>query len=158
MSEGTQVAGRLQQTIPSGLVLLLAIWITVISFDVEDPGPFLFPRLIAVAMLALAAFSFQRALRGRSRTGTGLDREVLRNIAPGVALMLVYVFFVAEFLGFYAASFVAFLALYALYDPHGHGDLATWLRRLGISAGFIVVMYGLFALVLKVQTPKGILI
>lgn len=158
MSEGPQVAGRLQQTIPSGLVLLLAIWITVISFDVEDPGPFLFPRLIALAMLALAAFSFQRALRGRSRTGTGLDRELLRNIAPGIALMLVYVFFAAEFLGFYVASFIAFLLLYTLYDPHGHADLSTWIRRLGISAGFIAVMYGLFALVLKVQAPQGILL
>lgn len=158
MSQGPQVAGRLQQTIPSGLVLLLAIWITIISFDVEDPGPFLFPRLIALAMLALAAFSFQRALRGRSRTGTGLDRELLRNIAPGVALMLVYIFFAAEYLGFYVASFFAFLLLYTLYDPHGHADLATWIRRLGISVGFIAVMYGLFALVLKVQAPLGILI
>ena len=157
MTDGNQVAGRLQQTIPTGLVLLLAIWITVISFNVEDPGPFLFPRLIAVVMVVLAALSFQRALRGKSRTGTGLDRHLLRNIAPGVGLMLVYVFFVAEYLGFYVASFVAFLALYTLYDPHGHADLTTWLRRLCVSVGFIAVMYGLFALVLKVQTPTGIL-
>ena len=158
MTDQNQVAGRLQQTVPTGLVLLLAIWITFVSFDVDDPGPFLFPRLIALAMLALAALSFQRALRGKSRTGTGLDRDLLRNVAPGVGLMLVYVFFVAEALGFYAASFVAFLLLYTLYDPQGHGDLKTWVRRLSVSAGFIAVMYGLFALVLRVQTPKGILL
>ena len=158
MSDQTHVAGRLQQTVPSGLVLLLAIWITVASFNVDDPGPYLFPRIIAVAMLVLALISFQRAFRGKSRTGVGLDLEVLRNLAPGVAIMLVYVVFAAEFLGFYLGSFVAFLMLYALYDPQGHGEAQSWVRRVIISAGFIPVMYLLFALVLKVQTPRGILL
>ena len=114
--------------------------------------------LIYVAMLVLALISFQRAFRGKSRTGVGLDFEVLRNLAPGVAIMLVYVIFAAEFLGFYLGSFVAFLVLYALYDPQGHGDPQSWIRRAIISAGFITVMYLLFALVLKVQTPRGLLI
>ena len=72
--------------------------------------------------------------------------------------MLVYVIFAAEFLGFYLGSFVAFLMLYALYDPQGHGEAQRWVRRVIISAGFITVMYLLFALVLKVQTPRGILL
>ncbi len=158
MTERNEVAGRLQQAVPSGLVLLLAVWIAFVSFNVDDPGPYLFPRLVAIAMLALAAISFQRALRGKSRTGVGMDRRVLINLAPGVILMLVYVFFVAEYLGFYVGSFISFSLLCTIYDPHRYTDLRAWIRRLGISVGFIAVMYVLFALVLKVQTPRGIFI
>jgi len=158
MTERNEVAGRLQQAVPSGIVLLLAIWIAFVSFNVDDPGPYLFPRLVAVTMLGLAAISFQRALRGKSRTGAGLDRQVLINLAPGVILMTVYVFFLAEFLGFYVGSFISFLLLCTIYDPHRYTDLNAWIRRLGISVGFIAVMYVLFSLVLKVQTPRGIFI
>ncbi len=158
MTERNEVAGRLQQAVPSGLVLLLAIWIAFVSFDVDDPGPYLFPRLIAITMLVLAAISFQRALRGKSRTGVGLDSRVLVNLAPGVVLMLIYVFFIAEFLGFYVGSLISFLLLCTIYDPHRYTDLKAWIRRLGVSVGFIAVMYVLFALVLKVQTPRGIFI
>lgn len=158
MTEQNKTAGRLQQAIPSGLVLLLAIWIAFVSFNVADPGPYLFPRLIAVTMLVLASISFQRALRGKSRTGVGLDRRVLVNLAPGVILMLVYVFFLAEFLGFYVSSLISFLLLCTIYDPHRFTDSRAWIKRLGISVGFIAVIYVLFALVLKVQTPRGIFI
>lgn len=158
MTQHHDVAGRVQQTIPSGIVLLLAIWITFVSFNVDEARPYLFPRLIAVALLVLAAISFQRALRGKSRTGSGLDRQVVLNLIPGVVVMLVYVFYLAEFLGFYAASFAAFLVLYTLYDPNELTDARNWMHRLVISAGFMAVMYGLFALLLKVQTPRGILI
>ena len=157
MSGGGQTAGRRQQVVPAGIVLLLALWVTYVSFDVSDPEPYLFPRLIALAMLGLAAAAFLRALRGRNRTGSGLDGNLLREITPGLALMAFYVFLVAEWLGFYAASALAFLALYALYDPASHAAPRVWARRLAVTAGFMLVLYGVFALLLRVQTPRGLL-
>ena len=156
MSDGAQSAGRRQQVVPAG-ILLLALWVTYVSFDVSDPQPYLFPRLIALAMLGLAALAFLRALRGRDRTSSGLDPKLLREIAPGLALMALYIFLAAEWLGFYAASTLAFLALYSLYDPASHAAPRVWARRLAVTAGFMLVLYGVFALLLRVQTPRGLL-
>ncbi len=157
MSDGAQSAGRRQQVVPAGILLLLALWVTYVSFDVSDPQPYLFPRLIALAMLGLAALAFLRALRGRDRTSSGLDPKLLREIAPGLALMALYIFLAAEWLGFYAASTLAFLALYSLYDPASHAAPRVWARRLAVTAGFMLVLYGVFALLLRVQTPRGLL-
>jgi tripartite-type tricarboxylate transporter receptor subunit TctC len=40
-----------------------------------------------------------------------------------------YVFFAARWLGFYTASLVTFVAIYALYDPAPHTALTSWLKR-----------------------------
>ena len=158
MSAESRTAGRLQQAIPAGIVLLLALWVTYVSFDVKDPEPYLFPRLITIAMLGLAALAFLRALRGRNRTGGGLDRETLTGIAPGLAVMLLYVFLLAEWLGFYAASSLAFLAIFSLYDPASHAAPRVWAKRLVITAGCMILLYCVFALLLRVQTPRGLLL
>jgi len=72
-------------------------------------------------------------------------------------LMILYAFGVAEWLGFYAASGLVFFALYALYDPRSH-SLRAWAGRLSITVGFMVVLYCVFALGLRVQTPRGLLL
>jgi len=150
------VANRWQQSVPAALVLALADWVTYVSFNVEDPEPYLFPRLVAVLLLGLSAFAFIRAVTGGSQTGSGIDGRTLMNVLPGIALMFVLVFWLADWLGFYVASAAAFLALYTLYDPAPHSDPRIWGKRIVITLGFMAVMYGLFALVLKVQTPRGI--
>lgn len=157
MSAMSKVAGRWQQAIPASVVLALAVWVSFVSFNVRDPEPYLFPRLISLAMLGLSGVAFWRALRGGNRTGAGIDGRTMLNITPGVVLMIIYVFVLAERLGFYASSCVVFLSLYALYDPNPH-SVRVWGRRLVITAGFMVVLYLIFALVLRVQTPRGILI
>jgi len=74
---------------------------------------------------------------------------------PGVVMMTFFILFAAKYFGFYAASFVAFLSVYALYDPASHLSIASWVKRLLVTSGFMLVIYGLFALLLKVQTPRG---
>jgi len=68
----------------------------------------------------------------------------------------VYVFLAAKWLGFYVASWIAFAAIYALYDPAPHSSGAAWARRIFIPAGFMAMIYLLFNTLLKVQTPRGI--
>ncbi|MDG1425628.1 MAG: tripartite tricarboxylate transporter TctB family protein, partial [Paracoccaceae bacterium] len=46
--------------------------------------------------------------------------------------------------------------LLSLYDPGSHTEIRTWVKRLIITAVFMVVMYGLFAKLLKVYTPREI--
>ena len=151
------VAGRLQQSVAALVILAVGGWITIVSFDVEDPQPYLFPQLFSGIMVALSLMALLRAVRGRNRTGAGISVQQFLNIAAGLAVMLVYVFALAEWLGFYSAAFLAMLTVYSLYDPQPHGKVRTWAVRLAVTVGFVAVIYAVFALGLKVQTPQGIL-
>lgn len=148
---------RTQHILASGLVALVGIWVAWLSFTGEPARAFLFPRIISVVFVALALWTFGKALLGKTKVGPGLSRIATLNILPGIVVMLIYVFWAAQTLGFYTASTIAFFILLSLYDPAPHGEARTWVKRVLITAGFLAVMYGLFALLLGVFTPREIL-
>ena len=148
---------RMQHIIPSGVVAAVAVWVTYISYTQQPAEAFLFPRLIATVFVVLALWTFGKALLGKSRVGDGINWTMMRNIAPGLGVLVVYAFWAAKGLGFYTASGIAFFILLSIYDPAPHSEARSWVRRALITAGFVTVMYGLFALVLNVFTPKEIL-
>ncbi len=156
MSQQDQVAGRFQQCLPVLATLALGLWIAYESFTVEDPQPYLFPQLISVAMIGLSAAALFRAIRGANRTGVGIPLDLLLRIAPGIAVILAYVLVLAPQLGFYTGSAIGFITLYSLYDPNPHLSVRTWFTRIAITAGFMLVIYLVFALALQVQTPRGL--
>jgi len=41
-------------------------------------------------------------------------------------------------------------------DPASHTDIKSWIKRLLVTSGFMAVIYALFTLLLKVQTPRGL--
>jgi len=154
MSElGSSVAippSRMAHTVPAVLVLGL------VSFTREPAGAFLFPRLISAVMLTLAAWNFIRAVRGLSKVGSGIAGSTWLTILPGIALMALFVFFAAKYFGFYVASTGAFFLLFSGYDPASHLALSSWLKRVVVTCFFMGIVYALFALLLKVQTPRGL--
>jgi len=79
------------------------------------------------------------------------------NLAPGLAVSLIYIFWAAKGLVFYTATTGAFFILLSLYDPAPHGEVKTWIKRAVITAVFSTVMYLLFAQLLNVLTPKEVL-
>ncbi|MFP3920676.1 MAG: tripartite tricarboxylate transporter TctB family protein [Dichotomicrobium sp.] len=146
---------RLQHLLPNTLITGLAAFVTWLSFTQEPAAAYLFPRLISVFMLVMAVWSLGRAVLGMSRVGTGLSAQTALNLAPGVALILIYVFWAAKTLGFYTASTAAFLLLFTIYDPAPIISLRGWIKRIVITAGFMAVIYALFTVLLKVQVPRG---
>lgn len=150
-------ASRLQHTISSGVILLVATLVTYISFTQQPAEAFLFPRLISIFFISLAAWNFFRAVTGVAKVGVGLDGTEFKNILPGLLVMLVFVFFAAKIIGFYLSSSIAFMTIFTLYDPSLLNDRKAWVKRLIVTVCFMAVMYCLFALLLKVQTPSGIL-
>ena len=156
MNDHQDASQRLQQIIPPGIVVAFSLWIAFVSFNVDDPQPYLFPRLISIALVGLSVLALIRAFLGKDNVGEGFTGTKLKNVAAGVAVMVLFVFFLAEFLGFYTASALTFLVIVSLYDPASHFEIRTWLKRFGVMIGFTAVMYGLFTLLLKVQIPKGL--
>lgn len=147
---------RVQHIFASGVVAAVGIVVTYISYTQEPAAAFLFPRMISTAFAVLALWTFGKAVLGRTKVGRGLSREALRNIMPGLLVALVYVFWAAPALGFYTASTIVFFILLSLYDPAPHSEVRTWVKRALITAGFLAVMYGLFAMLLNVFTPREI--
>lgn len=148
---------RAQHIIPSGIIFAVGCWIAWISYTQQPAEAFLFPRLISSVFVVLAGWTFGKALMGLSRVGTGVSRTMIINLVPGLVVALIYVFWAAKTFGFYTATTVAFFILLSLYDPAPHNEARSWIKRAVITAGFITVMYGLFALLLKVYTPREIL-
>ena len=147
---------RTRHIIASGLVAAVGIWVAFVSYTQEPAAAFLFPRLISTVFVILALWTFAKAIMGRTRVGNGLNAEAMRNIVPGLIVAIVYVYWAASALGFYTASAIAFFILVSLYDPAPHGALKSWIKRILITAGFVAVMYGLFAELLSVFTPREI--
>lgn len=148
---------RTQHIVPSGIIFAVGCWIAWISYTQQPAEAFLFPRLISSVFVVLAGWTFGKALMGLSRVGTGVSRTMIVNLVPGLVVALIYIFWAAKTFGFYTATTVAFFILLSLYDPAPHKEARSWIKRALITAGFIAVMYGLFAMLLNVYTPREIL-
>lgn len=147
---------RSQHIAASGVIATIGVTVAYISFTQEPADAFLFPRLISSVFAVLAIWTFLKAVMGRTKAGNGLSSEAMKNLAPGLIVMVIYVFWAAKSLGFYTATAIAFFILLSLYDPAPHGEIKSWGKRMLITAGFMVVMYGLFAQLLYVFTPREI--
>lgn len=151
-------ASRTQHFAAAALVLVVAISVTWLSFTQEPVEAFLFPRLISVIFTLLAAWNFVRAATGMAKVGTGLVAVHAINVWPGLLVMLIYALFAAKAFGFYVSSVLTFLIIYTLYDPTPILNSRGWARRITVTILFMIVIYGLFALLLRVQTPRGLFI
>lgn len=148
---------RVQHIVASGIIAAVGSWVTWVSYTQQPAEAFLFPRLISTVFVVLALWTFLKALMGWTKVGHGLSTYDFANLLPGLVIALVYVFWLAKALGFYTAGAIAFFVLLSYYDPAPHRELKTWIRRVIITACYVAVMYGLFAKLLKVYTPREIL-
>ncbi|MGJ5617769.1 tripartite tricarboxylate transporter TctB family protein [Sulfitobacter sp. MF3-043] len=147
---------RIQHILASGFVAAVGVWVTYISYTQQPSEAFLFPRLIATIFVVLAIWTFVKACLGWTKVGAGITLRQFTNLLPGLIIALVYIFWAAKGLGFYTATAIAFFILLSLYDPNSHSEVRSWVKRVIITACFMVVMYLLFATLLKVYTPREI--
>ncbi|MBD0865630.1 MAG: tripartite tricarboxylate transporter TctB family protein [Rhodobacteraceae bacterium] len=147
---------RSQHIVASGIIAAVGVVIAYVSFTQEPADAFIFPRLIASVFAVLAIWTFAKAVLGRAKVGNGITATAMKNMAPGLVVTLIYVFWAARSLGFYTATTIAFFILLSLYDPAPHNRIGPWLQRIAVTAGFMLVMYGLFARLLNVFTPREI--
>jgi hypothetical protein len=147
---------RTQHIISSGLVAFVGLWVCGISYTQQPAEAFLFPRLISSVFVALALWTFGKAIMGWSKVGNGVSARAFMQMLPGLLVAILYVFWAAKGLGFYTATSICFFILLSLYDPAPHTEPRSWIKRLIISGVFMVVIYGLFTKLLKVYTPREI--
>ena len=148
---------RIEQAIPSGIIMIVGLWVTYISYTQTPAAAFVFPRLVSSVFAVLSVWVFIQALMKDAADSEKIPAEVWAKILPGLVVSFLYVFWAAKTFGFYTATSVAVFILISLYDPAPHGAAKSWIKRAAITAGFMVVMYLLFKTVLGVFTPREIL-
>lgn len=147
---------RFQHAIPAAVILAIGIWVAIISYTQQPAAAFVFPRLISTLFVIFAAWTLLRTVLGDSENAEGLNPRELLNMLPGVVVSAIYVFWGAKFFGFYTGTAIAVFTLITLYDPAPHSAVMSWIKRILITAGFMAVMYLLFAIILNVWTPREI--
>lgn len=147
---------RAQHILASAIIAEVGLAVAYISYTQEPAEAFVFPRLISTVFAVLAVWTFAKACMGRTKVGQGVSTDEMWNLMPGLFVLLNYVFWAANALGFYTATTIAVFLLLSLYDPAPNSEPKTWIKRVLITAGFMAVMYGLFAVLLNVFTPREI--
>lgn len=133
--------------------LTAALLLFYVSYFQDNREVYLFPGIVAGAVLGLCAVSFVREVFDMCADDFKpfpFKREIFSLLVMAAAALS------AEAVGMYTCCFLALLAISLWYSPQK--SRAKKLRdSLLFSTGFIGFMYLLFSVVLNAQLPKGIL-
>ncbi len=159
-----------RKEIASSLVLILfslifLIYTTRYPLDTwESPGPAVFPLILGVVLLILAAGQLIRALLApgtpNQRGATGATRAAsVRNYfrenageAKVVALTVLLVLYILmmQWIGFFVSTFLLVILASRLMEAK------DWGRPIALAAGVGIFCYLLFVMWLKLSFPQGI--
>ena len=136
--------------VPVGM-LAVAIILTIAGFSGSNQEAFLFPNVVAVIMIVIAGFAVLNSRNSQTKEKPILIPWAL--VLPALVLFVIYLA-LAETVGFYICSFIAFVALVSFYMPDRF-TLKRFVRIMITGLIFMGGLYCLFTLLLKVQLPTG---
>ena len=134
----------------AGYVLFESTKLRIGNFHVPQTG--FFPRVLGSLLILLTVVQLVRALRSAPTTdGPGeIDSEGWMRIAATLAIMLGFAL-VLEWLGFLLATFALMVLLLRAIEA------LRWSKIFLVALVTSVLSYGLFAWILGVPLPAGIL-
>ncbi|MFQ5851342.1 MAG: tripartite tricarboxylate transporter TctB family protein [Candidatus Binatia bacterium] len=136
--------------------LVLSLGLYAAAYFVENWEAYLFPRLLAIGMFLIATAMLTAGWTSDKASEKGhAGTPPWTRLWPALVIFVLYLL-VAEELGLYASSFAAFLASVTVYAPD-RASLRRSVKHVMISLAFMAVLYSVFAVLLRVQTPRGIL-
>ena len=131
--------------------IALGVFLYWAALGSDYPLAYFFPQMLGLAMVMLGVAMFVMELGKNRKPTAGIDIPWAR-LWPGILVLLVYMV-VAQSVGFYVSSWLAFATIGILYAP-GRA-LATAKRCVPISVAFLAVLYLVFWTLLRVQMPRG---
>lgn len=144
----------IRRVLPDLGVFALGIVILVISLTTRHSAAYLFPKILSVAMIIFAILGVFNAVNTRVSGGKGLTLLNIKTVFPGLIVMILLLV-LPQWLGLYVSSTLAIFTILCLYGRE-KWSLKVVIKRATITLGFMVVLYLTFAILLKVQTPKGV--
>jgi len=123
----------------------------------DNPKAYFFPQMLALMMAAMGAVMLVTELRAsadaRAKAKAAWVAIPWVRILPGMLVLAAYMA-VAETVGFYVSSWLAFTSIGIIYAP-ATNRMATVKRCLPIAVAFLAVLYLVFWTLLRVQLPHG---
>ena len=133
--------------------VVLGILLYWAATGASNSQAYLFPRILALAMIVIGV-----AMALAEWAPTPLARKdsgaiPLATLWPALVVFVLYML-AAPRIGFYLSSALAFVALGVVYSP-AESTARAATRCVPVSLAFLAVLYAVFALLLRVQMPRG---
>lgn len=119
----------------------------------DTPKAYFFPQMLALAMVAMGAAMFVIDIRSGAKRQPAWSATQWYRIWPGMFVLVVFMA-VAQRVGFYVSSWLAFTSIGILYAP-ARDRIATAKYCVPIAIVFLAVLYLIFWTLLRVQLPHG---
>lgn len=135
--------------------LILAVLLYLAGRTATMPRAYLFPNILALAMIGLAVYTLvSEWVRLGTPAATLVGQVPWGTLAPALIILGGYVYLLPR-LGFYTTSLALFIILVLVYSPPRR--LASrFLLPIALGLIFMLVIYGLFAVLLHVLAPAGL--
>lgn len=136
-----------------GIALAAALY--ALAAVPENQEAYVFPKLVTMVMCVIGVCLLVTGWRKRRERKESGPLVEWTKLAPILAILLLFIL-AAEHVGFYTSSFLMFAAIGILYSPKRRSIVAAR-RCVPVSVGFMAVLYAVFAVLLRVQMPAGVL-
>ncbi len=124
---------------------------------IDDERARSFPRVIIIIMGVLSLLLLLQTLLVEKASKPTKDKPFAwRVFGSMLALILIYFFFM-EKIGFYVSALVFFIVVSLVFSK-ARPSSQRLLVCTGMGVGFTGIIYFLFNIILKVQTPTGLLL
>mgnify|MGYP003389134248 FL=1 len=130
------------------LVLILSILLAYASFSGGTSEAYIFPKLLSTVMIILSFLSLVLYLYNKNEKITEVDIKKLSIYLSSLLLFLVF----GELLGFYFLAVLIFLIICYVYSEKKNKKSIFY--NFLITICFMIFIYFLFAILLKVQAPR----
>lgn len=130
------------------LVLILSILLAYASFSGGTSEAYIFPKLLSTVMIVLSFLSLVLYFYNKNEKITEVDIKKLSIYLGSLLLFLVF----GELLGFYFLAVLIFLIICYVYSEKKNKKSIFY--NFLITLSFMIFIYFLFAILLKVQAPR----
>ena len=130
------------------LVLILSILLAYASFSGGTSEAYIFPKLLSTVMIILSFLSLVLYFYNKNEKITEVDIKKLSIYLGSLLLFLAF----GELLGFYFLAVLIFLIICYVYSEKKNKKSIFY--NFLITLSFMIFIYFLFAILLKVQAPR----
>jgi len=129
-------------------ILLISIMLAFVSFSGKQSEAYLFPRIITSVMIILSSLSLAVYFFDKTKKMTEIN---ISKLSIYLISLILFIFF-GEILGFYFLTIILFLTVCYFYSEHKSFKIIIY--NILITSLFMLFIYFLFSILLKVQVPR----
>jgi len=129
-------------------ILLISIMLAYVSFSGKQSEAYLFPKIITSVMIILSSLSLVVYFFDKTKKMAEIN---ISKLSIYLISIILFIFF-GEILGFYFLTIILFLTVCYFYSERKSFKIIIY--NILITSLFMLFIYFLFSILLKVQVPR----